>query len=1363
METLSAYIPTDRRQAIARGESLPDRSYGAALMADVSGFTPLTEALARELGSQRGAEEITRYLNEVYDALIAEIDQYHGSVIDFSGDAITCWFDGDDGWRATTCAVQLQRTMGRFSHISLPSGPVVSLAMKAAVAIGPVRRFVVGDPNVQLMDVLAGTTLDRLAAAEHQAHKGEVILSADTAQQLKQQIAIAEWRTDAAGDKFAVLQRLSSTAMPQPWPEFRSNPDLEQQVRHWMLAAVYARESSGQGAFLAELRPAVPIFIYFSGIDYDGPIAGQQLNEYVRWVQSVLTRYEGFLLQVTIGDKGSYLYAAFGAPLAHDDDATRAMAAVQALRVLPRGLNFITVVQIGVSQGSLRAGPYGSSQRRTYGALGDEVNVAARLMQLAGPGQVIVTKRVADHAAQRFRFRSLGGVNVKGKQDTIPIFELAARQPSPFAIANQDKGLPSPLLVIGRTDERSILTARFWKLLSAQASSLVIVSGEAGIGKTRLIEDLHAEAHILGVTTLNGAGDAIEKSTPYYAWRTVFSQCLKLDAVPDDLDVRRKYILAALEPDPEAFRLAPLLNAVLALDLPDNDLTVQMIGQVRADNTHILLTHLLQRLASAAPLLLLLEDAHWLDSASWALTLAISRTVQPILMVISTRPLNDPVPAEYRALLANPNLEQINLDSQPAEEISHLICHRLGVRALPEPLAHVILQKAEGNPFFSEELAFALRDSGLITIAGGECRIAPDVDFKAITFPDTVQGVITSRIDRLSPPQQMTLKAASVVGRVFAYRILRDIHPIASDRTQLKLYLDTLQHLDLTVLETPEPELAYLFKHALTQEAAYNLMLFAQRRELHRAVAEWYEHTFAEDLTPHYSLLAYHWNQAEDVPKAIEYMEKAGAQALHSGASREAIDLFKRSLELAALHPDRYDEVRRALWELQIGEAYLGIGDVPEAYHYYRLSLKHLGRPMPASEAGMMLGIAAQMARQFLHRLRPVRFIGRSNNRHVDSELTRIYVTVAQIAYYQNDKIGLLYNALNNLNLSEGLGPSSELARAYAGTSILCGVIPLHGLADQYQHLAEQIVPTLERSGDIAHINEFLGTYQAGLRLAEAARCFEYACKVFAEIGDQRLWEESTTLLSMTLMLQGQIERSAALRKTMLAIGLQRNNIQTQGWALLGLAEIAVLRHDLASAVDYLERSQSIVEKIGLEETIWMYGLLARAQWRLGKVDLAREAAERGAVITAKATPVNFNVMEGYAGIAEVYLNLWERDIAFAPAARKAIKRLSHFAHIFPIGEARALLVRGRAAWLSGKQRTARMQWQNGLAAAEQQQVPYDRGLLLEIIGQHAPPGDTAREEQLRRALQIFSELRATYDFDRARSELVRAQSATTL
>ena len=153
---------------MSRGKSLSDRARGAALFADISGFTPLTEALVRELGPRRGADELTRQLNLVYDALIAEVHRYRGSVITFSGDAITCWFDGDDGLGATACGLAMQETMGQFAEVGTPSGGTVSLAMKAAVASGPVRRFLVGDPGIQTMDVLAGATLDRMAAGEHQ-------------------------------------------------------------------------------------------------------------------------------------------------------------------------------------------------------------------------------------------------------------------------------------------------------------------------------------------------------------------------------------------------------------------------------------------------------------------------------------------------------------------------------------------------------------------------------------------------------------------------------------------------------------------------------------------------------------------------------------------------------------------------------------------------------------------------------------------------------------------------------------------------------------------------------------------------------------------------------------------------------------------------------------------------------------------------------------------------------------------------------------------------------------------------------------------------------------------------------------------
>jgi len=230
---LAAYLPQDRRQALARGEDLPARAHGAALFADIAGFTPLTEALDRALGARRGVEALTRQINYVYDALIGEVERYGGSVVGFAGDAITCWFDdqgmGDGGWglenatpspiphppspaRAVACAVALQDAMRQFAAIALPGGTTSALSLKVAVTSGPARRFVVGDPAIQRLDVLTGAPLARAAAGEHLTRPGEVLIDQPTATALGDTVAIAEWRGDEeTGERFAVLTTDPST------------------------------------------------------------------------------------------------------------------------------------------------------------------------------------------------------------------------------------------------------------------------------------------------------------------------------------------------------------------------------------------------------------------------------------------------------------------------------------------------------------------------------------------------------------------------------------------------------------------------------------------------------------------------------------------------------------------------------------------------------------------------------------------------------------------------------------------------------------------------------------------------------------------------------------------------------------------------------------------------------------------------------------------------------------------------------------------------------------------------------------------------------------------------------------------------
>jgi tetratricopeptide (TPR) repeat protein len=366
-------------------------------------------------------------------------------------------------------------------------------------------------------------------------------------------------------------------------------------------------------------------------------------------------------------------------------------------------------------------------------------------------------------------------------------------------------------------------------------------------------------------------------------------------------DARRAHILSLLEDEDEIMPLASLLNAVLPLDLPETEATSQMSGLVRADATRALLLRLLQDSVARSPKLLVLEDAHWFDSASWALALAVSQSIQPLLLIMTMRPSTSDshhtIVAEYQQLAAAAQVRMV-LDALAPDHAITLVCQRLGVAALPEPVAALIREKAQGNPFFSEELAFALRDAGLLRIDGDQCQLAPDADLRALSFPETVQGAIISRIDRLAPTQQLTLKVASVIGRVFPVRTLEAVYPINIVLGKLSDDLATLARLDITPLDAIEPELAYSFKHAITQDVVYNLMLFAQRRQLHRAVAEWYERAYADDLAWLYPLLAYHWGKAGVVARALDYFEHAGRHALSMSAVREARALAEQGLAL---------------------------------------------------------------------------------------------------------------------------------------------------------------------------------------------------------------------------------------------------------------------------------------------------------------------------------------------------------------------------------------------------------------------------------------------------------------------------------
>ena len=890
MGIIDAYLPIDRRQALARNEHLPDRTSGAVLFADISGFTRFSHALEKEIHTPLSVEVLTEHLDRVYSALIAEVHRYRGSVISFGGDSITCWFDQDPGHRATAAGLDMQKVIGQLESLVTPSGTRYPIGIKVSVTAGAARRFLVGLPRIQRIEVLAGAILDRMSAAEKQLKSGDVVVGSEVMGRLGNQAEVKEWRKNQTDEYYAVIERLTQPVPPQPWKDL---PEIDHRVaRDWLLPTIYERLLRGEGEFLAELRPALAMFIKFNGIDYDDDDrAGEKLDDYVRWIQTVLERYEGLLLNLTIGDKGSYIYCSFGALVSHENEVDLALTAAEELVAPPAEMKYIRDIRIGITRGQMRVGSYGAPNRRTYGAYGSEVNLAARLMTLAKPGQILTSSRIVKDASVIARFDELGPITVRGIDEPFPVFTLTGLTPH----RKSDQGILPYRPLIGREKEKALIAQAIRELPEGPGGALVI-EGEAGIGKTKLVEHLLYQPNQTGIITLTGTGEEIGRSSLYYPWRPVFRKLLALDQIPEGVDrhdlkswsdfVQQRFEHQA----PDISHLSPLLNEILQTDIPENDLTRHMSGEVRGDNVHTVTVNLIHRIAENAPVMLVLEDAHWFDSASWSVVLAVSREVNPLLLVISHRPLADPVPEEYSEILTAPGTRRISLNLFTMEEIRDFILQMLDIKDLPEPLLKLIYEKGEGNPFFSEELVIALQQRGLIKIEPGECQPTTTIDnLLTMDFPETSQDVIRSRIDRLTPGEQLTLKIASTLGRNFSYRILHDIHPVESDREMLISNLQSLEHLALIHRINPEPDLEYAFKHNIIQEVAYNLMLFTQRRELHGTIAQWYEDNYCTDLAQVYPLLAHHWNQTDCTDKAVEFLVKAGRQAMRNFANREAV------------------------------------------------------------------------------------------------------------------------------------------------------------------------------------------------------------------------------------------------------------------------------------------------------------------------------------------------------------------------------------------------------------------------------------------------------------------------------------------
>ncbi len=614
-------------------------------------------------------------------------------------------------------------------------------------------------------------------------------------------------------------------------------------------------------------------------------------------------RYEGTVARLM----GDAILAFFGAPIAHEDDPRRAVLAgldiVSGIRPyreqIKQQWGFDFDVRVGINTGLVMVGAVGSDLRMEYTAMGDAINLAARMEQTAAPGTVQISQETYRQVAPYFEFEPLGGVQVKGKQEPVQTYRPLGRKGTPGK-ARGIEGLESPL--IGRQRERDALEESLADLEKGMGG-IVYLLGEAGLGKSRLIQEGKTAAldrfAANTLTWFETFSYSYETEQPYGLVRRLIRRMA--DVLPEEspADMRSK-IRQLVEEFPRAEQptAQQVIDSLFGFSGTGGGPPLE--GETFKGLLYTTMDSFWQRRAQVNPTVLVCDDLHWSDSASLALVQHLFPLVDrlPLLFLCAQRP--EPDGPGWAAMQATERdlshrFRKIQLVPLKASESGELVDSLLSISDLPAGLRERIMQKSEGNPFFVEEVVRSLIDQGVVVRDEDGARWRASGAGEQLDIPGNLQTLLVARMDRLRERVRSTLQIASVVGRSFYHRVLQQIVDFAA--SELDQQLLALQHAQLIREAQRLPELEYLFRHALTQEAAYSTILLKQRRAYHRRVGEALEALFPDHLEEMAGTLAEHFFKARAFEKSLHHSIIAGDAAFRLYALREAIEHYARAIE----------------------------------------------------------------------------------------------------------------------------------------------------------------------------------------------------------------------------------------------------------------------------------------------------------------------------------------------------------------------------------------------------------------------------------------------------------------------------------